>query len=111
MHRNGALLLPDSTCLTVSHDPEIVGVEPGCSPLLAHSRRRLVHRLVSQLERSPMGRGHNPASFVLRCRQLRDSFDAIFRVHVDPTHEPTPLIRSNPKDRPIAKAPTLSDYP
>ncbi len=40
------MLLSDSTRLAMSQDPEVAAVATSCTPLFAHARRRLVHRLV-----------------------------------------------------------------
>lgn len=54
-----ATRLANRACLAVSHDPELVFVETGGAPLRACPLRRFIHRLVSQLERCPMGGRHH----------------------------------------------------
>jgi hypothetical protein len=69
--------------LTVSQNPEMTAVATSCPPLLSHSRWRLVHRLVGQLERAPVSRGHYQRLASLARGELRDRFHAVFGIHMN----------------------------
>src|SRR5437588_10176063 len=78
-------------------------------PALSHAHGWLVHRFVGELESPPVtGADHQPSA-VLRPLDLRNRINAVFRVHVHGTHEPTRLVCSNWQNRQIKRAEPLSD--
>src|SRR4051812_7001063 len=77
------------------HDPELRRVQAAGAPGVAHSDRRLVHRFVGQLERSPV-RGNQSESLADLLRvQVVHRLHAILGVHVNGAHKPAWVVSSD----------------
>src|SRR5450759_1784276 len=71
----------------------------------------LVHRLVGELECSPMRGGHYKTAGALCRRQLGDRLHAIFRIHMDRAHEPPGLVGPDRQNRHIERSTAPRDDP
>src|SRR5204863_8759082 len=65
--------------------------------------------VVVQLELPPTTGNHCKAVTVLNVREIRHSFNAIFRVHMYATHEPARFISANRQDRHAEGAATFDN--
>src|SRR2546423_3230768 len=91
------------------HNPQIISFESGRGPQLSHPGWRLVHRLVGELESSPVRSSHDQPATRLCVGEVGHRVDAVVGIHMYSAHEPARLVRSDWKNGQIKGAAALTD--